>query len=325
MKNLITAALMCGAVVTTATAASAQDFPQRPITLVNPYSAGGPADLIGRSVAEGMSQILGQPVVVENRPGAATAIAATHVAQSEADGYTLLIAGSPTHVVTPAIQPDANYDGINDFAPVSMVALVPNVLVVSAASGIESVEALVEKAGEAPGAIAFASVGQGSLPHLSSVLFQQETGVELTHIPYGGAAPAVVDLLAGNVNMGFLNAPPMMDYFSGGELVPLAVAASERAAALPDVPTMEELGYGTFEMSTWYGISAPAGTPDDVIAALDDAVAQAMEMPEVQERLTNQGVQLFYKSSDEFASYLASDAERMLQLLDAAGVGAQQQ
>mgnify|MGYP001268908547 CR=1 FL=1 len=323
MKTSLIAALAIG-VAAIATGASAQDFPQRPITLVNPYSAGGPADLIGRTVAEGMSQVLGQPVVVENRPGAATAIAATHVAQSQPDGYTLLIAGSPTHVVTPAIQPDANYDGIGDFTPVSTVALVPNVLVVSAASGITSVEELVARAEESAGAVSFASVGQGSLPHLSSLLFQQETGTELTHIPYGGAAPAVVDILAGNVDMGFLNAPPMMEYFSGGELIPLGLAASDRASGLPDVPTMEELGYGTFEMSTWYGISAPADTPEEVVEALDNAIAQALEMPEVQERLTKQGVEIFYKPSAEFASYLEADADRMLQLLEVSGVGAPQ-
>lgn len=299
--------------------AQAQDFPTRPITLVNPYSAGGPADLIGRTIADAVSKIIGQPVVVENRPGAATAIAATYVAQADPDGYTLIIAGSPTHVITPALQ-DVNYEGIEGFTPVSMVALVPNVLVVASKSGIKSVDELIAKAKEAPDTLSFASVGNGSLPHLSSVLFQEETGTKLVHIPYKGAAPAVVDLLGGNVDMGFLNAPPMMSYFKSGELTPLAVAASKRSKQLPDVATMEELGHGKFEMSTWYGISAPAGTPADVVAKLDDAVAKALQMPDVDERLTAQGVEIFYKPSAEFGDYLAQDAKRMLSLLKSAGV-----
>ena len=300
-------------------AGAAQDFPSQPITIVNPYSAGGPADLISRTLAEGMSERLGQPVVVENRPGAATAIAATYVAQSEPDGYTLLIAGSPTHVITPALQ-EVNYQGVESFAPVSMVANVPNVLVVNAESGITSADELAERAGEAPDTLSFASVGQGSLPHLSSVLFQQETDTQMVHIPYGGAAPAVVDLLAGNVDMGFLNAPPLMSHFESGDLTPLGVAASERSDQLPDVPTMKELGYGDFQMSTWYGISAPAGTPEDVVSTIDEAIAATLEDPEIRQKLMQQGVEPFYKSSDEFAAFLEQDAGRMLDLLETANV-----
>lgn len=308
--------------LTMSSGALTQDFPDRPVTIVNPYSAGGPADLISRTIGEGMSEVLGQPVVVENRTGAATAIAATHVAQSDADGYTLLIAGSPTHIVTPALQ-EVNYKGIEDFQPVSMVALVPNVLVVNASSGIESVDDLVTKAKEGPDTVSFASVGNGSLPHLSSVLFQQQSDTQLLHIPYGGAAPAVVDMLAGNVDMGFLNAPPLMSHLEGGELKALGVAATERSQQLPDVPTMDELGFDTFQMSTWYGISAPAGTPEDVVAKLNEAISKSLEMPEVRDRLTKQGVEIFYKQNDAFASFLEEDADRMLGLIDAAGVGSQ--
>lgn len=299
--------------------AHAQDFPTGPITIVNPYSAGGPADLISRSIAEGMTEILGQPVVVENRPGAATAIAATHVAQSDADGYTLLIAGSPTHIVTPALQ-DVSYEGISDFAPVAQVAVVPNVLVVPSSSGIDSVEALVAKASERADAVAFASVGNGSLPHFASTMFQIATETQLLHIPYGGAAPAVVDLLAGNVDMAFLNVPPMMAYFESGELTPLAVAAGERSAQIPDVPTMEELGYEGFQMSTWYGISAPAGTPKDVIDAISSAIEGSLATDSVRERLTNQGVLVVYRNADDFGAFLAEDVDRMLNLIDVAGL-----
>lgn len=297
----------------------AGEFPNKPITIINPYAAGGPADLISRTLAEGMTKILGQPVVVENRPGAATAIAATAVAEAAPDGYTLLIAGSPTHVVTPALQ-EVNYDGIKDFAPVSMAALVPNVLAVGKVSGITTLDQLIEKAKSGNDAVSFASVGNGSLPHLASIFFQQETGTTMVHIPYKGAAPAVVDLLAGNVDMGFLNAPPLMANFESGDLIPLGVAASKRAGKLPNVPTMEELGFKAFEMSTWYGISAPTGTPKDVVAKLDDAINKSLSDSQIANRLADQGVDVFYKNSADFASYLATDADRMLSLIKTAGL-----
>ncbi len=311
---------LAAALAATAAPAFAQQFPDHPVTIVNPYSAGGPADLISRTIGEGMAKILGQPVVVENRPGGATAIAATYVAQAPADGYTLLIAGSPTHVITPALQ-HVDYNGIDSFAPVAMVALVPNVLVVKAGSDVDTIEKLVAKAKSAPDAVSFASVGNGSLPHLSAVLFGQQTGAQMVHIPYKGAAPAVVDLLAGNVDFGFLNAPPLTSHIEAGDLKALAVAASERVPTLPDVPTMAEAGFGDFEMSTWYGISAPAGTPADVVAKLDDAIAQTLKDPDITDKLTKQGVAIFYKPSAEFAAYLKKDAGRMLELLSKAGVG----
>lgn len=299
--------------------ATAQEFPSQPITIINPYSAGGPADLISRTIGEGMAKVLGQPVVIENKPGAATAIAASHVAQAAPDGYTLLIAGSPTHIITPALQ-EVTYKGIEDFTPVSMVANVPNVLVVQTASGIKTVADLVAKSTAEPDAVSFASVGNGSLPHLSSVLFSKETGAQMVHIPYGGAAPAVVDLLAGNVDMGFLNAPPLMAHFASGDLTALAIASPERSPQLPDVPTMQEAGFAEFDMATWYGISAPAGTPAEAVAKLDAAIAETLKDPEVTAKLTNLGVVVFYKTSTDFGAFLARDEGRMIDLLATAGV-----
>lgn len=300
-------------------AALAQDFPSQPIAIVNPYSAGGPADVISRTIAKGMSERLGQPVVVENRPGAGTVIAATYVAQANPDGYTLLIAGSPTHIVAPALQ-EVPFDGTESFAPVSMIALVPNVLVVGSGTGITTIEELVARASEAPDTLSFASVGNGSLPHLSSVLLMQETGTQMVHIPYGGAAPAVVDLLAGNVDLGFLNATPLIPHIESGDLIALGVAAGERAAQLPDVPTMAEMGLGDFQMSTWYGISAPAGTPEEVLSVLDEAISATMEDEAISTALSQAGAASFYKSRQDLADYLAGDSEQMLKLLDASGM-----
>ncbi|SDI32769.1 tripartite tricarboxylate transporter substrate binding protein [Alloyangia pacifica] len=318
MKSRLTG-LALSALALSASLASAQDYPAQPITLVNPYAAGGSADLIARTLAEGMTERLGQPVVVENRPGAATAIAATYVAQSDPDGYTLLIASSPTHFITPEIQP-VQYEGLADFAPVAMIANVPNVLVVGSGAELSTLEELVAKAKESPDTLAFASVGNGSLPHLSSVLLMQETDTQMVHIPYGGAAPAVVDVLAGNVDLAFLNLPPLLPHIESGALVPLGVAAPERTPLLPDVATMAELGLGEFQMSTWFGVSAPANTPEDVVAKLDAAIADTLQDEELRQRLEASGVMMFYKPTDEFAGFLESESERLLKLLDAADV-----
>jgi tripartite-type tricarboxylate transporter receptor subunit TctC len=307
----------------TAAPADAQDYPQRPITLINPYAAGGPADLLARTIASGVSESLGQPVVVESKPGAGTAIGAGLVAKAPPDGYTLFIGGSPSHVIAPALIKNARYDGVKDFAPVAMVANVPNVLVVPADRPIKDVKELVAAAKAAGGKMTFASVGIGSLPQFLGLLLQQRANVTLTHVPYGGAAPAVVDLLAGNVDMAFLNVPPVLGQVRAGKLRALAVAKSTRAERLPEIPTMAEAGFPDFEMSTWYGISAPAGTPKAVIDKLHAAIAKTLATPSVKEKLAAQGAEVFFKNPDEFAAYLASDAKRMLELIRAANMTAQ--
>lgn len=320
MKKIVSiglAALLSAAFVP---AAQAQDYPTRPITLVNPYAAGGSADLIARTISEYMGRVLGQPVVVENRTGAATAVAAGYVANAAADGYTLLIAGSPTHVITPALNPDAGYDGIEGFEFVSLVANVPNVLVVSKDSGLSTIDELAERAKSSPDTVSYASVGNGSLPHLTGLMFSNRIGAQMLHIPYQGVAPAAVDLLARNVDTGFMNAPALIAHIQSGDLVPLAIAATTRASQLPDVPTMGELGYGDYEMGTWYGISAPAGTPEDVVAKLDAALGEVMADPEVRERLEQAGVDIFYKSTPDFIEFLNTDAETVLGLIDDSGV-----
>jgi tripartite-type tricarboxylate transporter receptor subunit TctC len=320
MTKFVTSSLVAVMAMMVAPAVVAQDYPTRPITLVNPYAAGGSADLIARTLGEYVGRIIGQPVVVENRTGAGTAIAASFVAAAAPDGYTLLIAGSPTHVITPALNPDAGYDGIGGFEFISLVANVPNVLVVTKDSGIADVPALAARALEGADAVSYASVGNGSLPHLTGLMFSEEIGAQMMHIPYQGVAPATVDILAGNVDTGFMNAPALVAHIQSGDLIPLAVAATSRASQLPDVPTMGELGYKDYEMGTWYGISAPAGTPEAVVAKLDAAIAEVMQNPEVQARLQQAGVDIFYKNTADFESFLATDAEVVLGLIESSGV-----
>jgi tripartite-type tricarboxylate transporter receptor subunit TctC len=302
--------------------AVAQSFPERPITLINPYAAGGPADLLARTVADGMSEALGRPVVVDNRPGAGTAIGARAVTQAKPDGYVLFIGGSPSHVITPALMKDANYDGINGFTPIATIADVPNVLVVPPSRPYKSVQELVAAAKSADGKMTFASIGVGSIPQLLGVLLQLRADVKLVEVPYRGGQPAAVDLLGGRVDMAFLNAPAVLSQVQAGQLRALAVAAATRIKSLPDTPSMPEAGYPDVTMSTWYGISAPAGTPREIVSKLHAAIAQTLGTPKTREKIESQGAQIFLKSPEEYAAYLQADAKLMLELIKAANMAA---
>ena len=298
--------------------ALAQPFPARPITLINPYAAGGPADLLARAVAEGMSETLGRTVVVDNRPGAGTAIGARAVAQAKPDGYTLFIGGSPSHVITPALMKDAGYDGIASFTPIATVADVPNVLVVPPSRPYRSVAEVDAAARSAAGNMTFATVGVGSIPQLLGVLLQLRADVKLIEVPYKGGAPAALDLIGGQVDLAFLNVPAVLSQVRGGELRALAVASATRAKALPDTPTMAEAGYPDFAMSTWYGISAPAGTSRDIVSKLHAAIVQTLNTPKMRDKIESQGAQVFLKGPDEYGAYLQADAKLMLELIKAA-------
>jgi tripartite-type tricarboxylate transporter receptor subunit TctC len=316
MKRLTIATL--AAIFSLAGHAVAQSFPERTITLVNPYVAGGPADLLARTVAEGMSEALGRPVVVENRTGGGTAIGARAVAQAKPDGHTLFIGGSPTHAITPALMKDAGYDGLKSFAPITTVADVPNVLVVPASSPHKSVKELIAAAKSADGKMTFASIGVGSIPQFLGVLLQLRAGVKLTEVPYRGAAPAVVDLLGGRIDLAFLNMPAVLSQVQGGQLRALATASRTRTKAMSNTPAMPEAGYPDVAMSTWYGISAPAGTPREVVNKLHAAIAQTLNTPKMREKIESQGAEVFIKTPEDYASYLQADARLMLELIKAA-------
>ncbi len=303
-----------------ASAALADSFPTRPVTLINPYAAGGPADVLARTVAAGMQDVLGQSVIVENKPGAGTAIGAGLVARSKPDGYTLFIGGSPSYVLAPALIKDAHYDGIADFSFIATVGNVPNVLVVPVTKPWKSVKELVDAAKS--GNLSVAHVGIGSIPQLLELLLQEKTKIKLTEVAYKGAAPAIIDLASGAVDLAFLNIPPVLTA-GHDSLRPLAVANATRSQQLPQVPTMAEAGFPDIEMSTWYGIVAPAKTPKPVVDRLYTAIADALKRPDLQKRLASQGVEPLSKNPDEFLAYVKADAARMLPLIKAAGMTAQ--
>jgi tripartite-type tricarboxylate transporter receptor subunit TctC len=310
------------AIAMIASAAYGQDYPVKPITLVNPYAAGGPADLLARTIAAGMNDLIGQQVVILNKPGGATAIGAAFVAAAAPDGYTLLIAGASSHIVTPVLS-KVTYDGIKDFALVAMVANVPNVLVVRASLPVKSVPELVALAKSRPAALNYGSVGNGSQPHLAAEMFKQMAGVNFTHIPYKGAAPAITDLLAEQIDLAFLNAPPLLQHIQSGKLTALAVTTMKRARQLPDVSTLDELGLRGFDVATWYGITAPAATPKPVVEKLTAVISKVLTSPDVVAKLTSQGAEIFLLPPKEFADYLQADAARLTRLIKSANIQAE--
>jgi len=302
-------------------AAEAQNYPTGPITLVNPYAAGGPADLIVRTLGTAMSEQLGQQIVILNKPGGATAIAASSVAQAQPDGYTLLLSNASSHIVTPAMT-KVTYDGMRDFTFIAMIASVPNVLVVRESLPLKTVPELVAYAKANPGKLNYASVGPGSQPHIAGEMFKQMTGTDITHVPYKGAAPAAVDLVAGQMDMGFLNIPPMLPHIQSGKLHGLAVTSVKRAGQLPNVPSLDELGLKGFEVVTWYGIAAPARTPDAIVEKLAATIEKSLKSDAVRTKLTEQGVQVDWLSPKEFVEYLKVDSDRLTKLIKSANIKA---
>ena len=234
----------------------------------------------------------------------------------------LFIGGSPSHVITPALMKEANYDGINGFTPIATVADVPNVLVVPSSRPYKSVQEVVAAAKSADGKMTFASIGVGSIPQFLGVLLQLRADVKLVEVPYRGGQPAAVDLLGGRVDMAFLNVPAVLSQIQAGQLRALAVAAATRIKSLPDTPSMPEAGYPDVTMSTWYGISAPAGTPREIVSKLHAAIAQTLSTPKMREKIESQGAQIFLKSPEEYAAYLQADAKLMLELIKAANMAA---
>lgn len=316
--NLCSVALVSAGILMSSSALAA-GYPEKAITFINPYSAGGPSDVLARIVAKEMSTILGQPIIVQNKPGAGASIGAAYVARSEADGYTLLFGTAAAHVVSPMIE-KVTYDGLKDFSFVGMVGNIPNVLTVHPDTKITSVKQLIQYSKDHPDKLNYASAGNGSSPHLTGENFKLKTGASLTHIPYKGAAPATTDMVGGAVQAGFINLPGVLSFIKTGKLTALAIAASKRSPALPNVPTFAELGYSGFEGSSWYSLAAPAGTPAAVVDTLYAALAKVMNDPKVQEQLEAQGVEPFLMNASDSLAFVEKDKARIKQLLQASNI-----
>lgn len=321
-KRLLTLKRLLGGLTTgafCAAAAAAGPFPSQPITLVNPYAAGGPADVLGRALARELEKQLGKPVIVENKAGGGAAIGANFVARAKPDGYTLLLGTSAAHVVTPLMQ-RTPYDGIKDFAFVSIVANQPNMLVARPTLNAASVADLVALARKEPGKINYASAGPGSSPHLGAELFRQRAGVDIVHIPYSGAAPAINDLVGGQVDIAVLNLAASLPFIRSGRLKALAYANGKRSPLLPDVPTLAESGVAGAESASWYSLAAPKGTPTDVLQRLNEAMGRVNADAEYGKLMQAQGVDLWNMTPAEATAFVEKDQLAMKKLVESAGL-----
>ena len=300
--------------------ALAQEFPSRSVRLVVAFPAGGPTDFVARLLADRLKSILGQSVLVENKSGANAAIGADFVAKSDPDGYTLFFTTMSAMVLNPHLRADLPYQPVRDFSPVTRVVVTREVLVVNAKSPIKTAKDLVELAKQKDGGLPMASTGVGSLPHLALEVFQQATGVKVVHVPYRGAAPAVTDILGGQVVGCFLDLPVVMPQIASGNLRPLGLASAKRDDVLPDLPTLDEQGYRDVYADNWYALYAPAKTPAPVIAKLNAAFTAALKDPEVVKKLLAAGAVPAPNTPEEMSEILKSDLARWGKIIKARGI-----
>jgi tripartite-type tricarboxylate transporter receptor subunit TctC len=315
--------LVAVAFVSIATGAGAADAPwtpKMPIRVVVPFAPGGPTDITARHLAKKLTEIFGQPVVVDNRAGANGMIGAELVAKSKPDGYTLLMPTSSTMAINPAVYAKLPYDPIRDFAPVTPVVAAPVLLVVTPSLPARSVKELISIAKSHPGEMVFASTGAGSNTHIALELFRDQVGIKVTHVPYKGAGPAVTDVIGGQAQAMFADLPVLTPFVKAGRLRALAVAGFDRTAMFPDIPAMKELGYPRFNARQWYGVFAPVATPREIVMRLNEAIKQAVASPELRERYAEIGADVFILSPEEYAVFLKSEIDRWREIVKKYGI-----
>ena len=297
----------------------AQDFPNHPIKIVVPFAAGGGVDILTRTLAQHLGERLGQQVLVDDRPGAGGNLGVDAVAKSAPDGYTLVMATTGTHTINPGLYSKLPFDVERDFKPITLIASVPNLLVVNPSLGVDSAGALVALARSKPGQLSFASFGNGASNHLSGEMLKSLTGIQAVHVPYKSAPQAVTDLIAGQTAFAFVNTPLALPHVRSGKLKALAVTGAKRSAATPEFPTMQEAGVPGFVVESWYGLMAPAGTPDAVIARLHKETLAVLAMPEVKEFFAKQGADVVTTTPAEFAATIKSERARWAEVIRTSG------
>ena len=300
--------------------ASAQDYPTRAIRLVVPYPAGGTTDILARLAAVQLGERLKQPVVVDNRAGASGAIGSAEVARAAPDGYTLLMATASSHGINAALYKKLPYDAVKDFAPVTMLASTPNIIVVNPSVPAKNLKELIALAKAQPGKLNFGSTSLGGSPHMSAELLKMQAGIDIVHVPYKGAAPMLSDLLGGQIQIGFDNLPSTINFVNTGKVRAIAVTTPQRWPGAPDIPTVVESGLSNYEVSGWFGLLAPAGTPKAVLDTLQSAVAQAVQQPEVARQLRDLGAEPVANKPEAFARDIAADVEKWRKVVQVTGV-----
>ena len=300
--------------------AQAQTWPTRSLRLVVPFAPGGGNDTVARAIGAQISGPLGQTVVVENKTGAGGVVGAQDVARSAADGYTLFLGGVGSHAVNPALYPNLPYDAVKDFAPVSLIASAPSVLVVAPAVNAKTVAELTALLKANPGKYNYATNGNGSSSHLATLLYESLAGVQMVHIPYKGFAPALTDILGGQIQVMMNSIVALVPQIKAGKVRALAVSSTTRSPFMPDLPTMAEAGVAGYEAGSWYGILVPAGTPGPVIQRLNTEIVRAVKSPQVRDRLSGEGAEPIGSTPAEFAAHIKAEMARLGKVIREAGL-----
>ena len=294
--------------------AMAQAWPSRPISLIVPFAAGGTTDVLARAVGQELSKSLGQPVLVESKPGAGATVGADFVAKAKPDGYTLLM-GAVHHTIASSVYKKLPYDFQKDLLPITTVALVPNLLVVNPAVPAKSVSELLALAKASPGKLTYGSAGNGTAHHLIGAQFEGMGGVQLLHVPYKGSGPLVTDLLGGQITMSFDTITPVLPHIKAGKLRALAITTNKRSPALPDVPTLDEAGLKGFNLGTWFGVLAPVGTPREIVSRLNLEMVKIIHSPEFKKRMDDIGAEPVGNTPEQMAQQIKDDTERFSKLV----------
>ena len=312
-RSLVFAAALAASLIPAAVLG--QTYPSKPIRLIVPFAAGGGNDNVARLVGKRLSDSLGQPLVIDNRPGAGGVLGAELAAKAAPDGYTLFLGGVASHAVNPNLNDRLPYDPIRDFAPVVLLASAPLVLVVHPSVPADSVKAFVALARSKPGQLNYASNGNGSSSHLAAVMFDSMTGVDMVHVPYKGLSPALADLLSGRVQVMFSSVVAILPHIKAEKLRGLAVTGSRRLPSMPNLPTIAESGLPGYEASSWYGVLAPAGTPREIVARLNSELVKVLDQPEVRGSLLAEGAEPIGGTPEQFAAHIRSEKERLGKLI----------
>lgn len=315
------ACLMGAAAMGFASPASAQSYPNKPIRLIVPYPPGGGTDIVARLVAAKMQQKFGQPVLVENKAGASTVIGTESVAKAAPDGYTIgLITDS--HVLNPYFLPNLPYDSAKDFQPVSQLAFITLMLVANPSLKVGSLQELIALAKAKPGKLTYASIGKGTPHHMAMEWLKSMAGIDLLHVPYRGVAPALTDLVGGQVDVMFTGTSSAKPFVDNKKLVPLAVSSAKRQEAFPDIPSVAEAGLPGYDLVTWYGVVAPAGTPPEIVSRLNSGIADALNQQDVKERLVTLGVAGAASTPEEFSNFMKHESEKFARIIKDTGLKA---
>jgi tripartite-type tricarboxylate transporter receptor subunit TctC len=319
--KLRTIFLACACAALAAGTAAAQDYPSKPIRMVVGFPPGGGTDVVARIITPRLSELLGQSVVIENRPGATGTMAAGQVAKSTPDGYTIMMGHVSVNAIAPSLFKNLSYDVLKDFEPVAIAAAVPHFVVVHPSVPVKSLRELIDYLKARPGKLTYPSAGNGSMPHLAGEVFKAQAGVDLLHVPYKGSGQSMADLLGGQHVVAFDTMPASAPHVRSGKLRPLAVSSAQRLPAFPDVPTAREAGMPDYVITTWYGVFAPAGTPKAIVGRLHAGIIKAMQTPEVKAKLEGIGADgSVSRSPEEYAALVKSDTERYARVIKDIGL-----